>query len=152
MLALTFPGGQRRSRGLPIGSGQELAVATVVMADVARAAGVSHQTVSRVVNQHPSVTPETRAKVRQVIAELGYRPNSTARALARRRSGIIGLATTDVGNYGPVSTLLAAEHAARDAGFFLSVASARSGDATGVRGAVERLLLQGVEGVVMVVP
>lgn len=52
-----------------------------VMRDVARLAGVSHQTVSRVINGHPNVAPQTRERVEQAIAELGYRPNLAARAL-----------------------------------------------------------------------
>ena len=52
-----------------------------VMADVARLAGVSHQTVSRVINGSPSIRPATKARVEQAIEELGYRPNTAARAL-----------------------------------------------------------------------
>ena len=56
------------------------------MTDVARLAGVSHQTVSRVLNGHPSVREETAGRVRAAIAELGYRPNRAARALVTGRS------------------------------------------------------------------
>ena len=49
--------------------------------DVARLAGVSHQTVSRVLNQHPSIRPETKQRVLDVMAELQYKPNRAARAL-----------------------------------------------------------------------
>ena len=55
-----------------------------VMADVARLAGVSHQTVSRVINGSPSIRPATKARVEQAIVELGYRPNTAARALVTR--------------------------------------------------------------------
>ena len=61
-----------------------------VMADVARLAGVSHQTVSRVLNQHPNVRPQTREKVLAAIRELGYRPNAAARALVTRRTHTLG--------------------------------------------------------------
>ncbi|WP_225215557.1 LacI family DNA-binding transcriptional regulator [Cellulomonas avistercoris] len=62
------------------------------MQDVARRAGVSNKTVSNVVNDHPHVRPETRARVQHVIAELGYRPNLSARGLRSGRTGVIGLA------------------------------------------------------------
>ncbi|WP_243882644.1 LacI family DNA-binding transcriptional regulator [Cellulomonas dongxiuzhuiae] len=62
------------------------------MQEVARRAGVSNKTVSNVVNDHPHVRPETRARVQQAIAELGYRPNLSARGLRSGRTGVIGLA------------------------------------------------------------
>ncbi|MBO3087962.1 LacI family transcriptional regulator [Cellulomonas dongxiuzhuiae] len=64
----------------------------VTMQEVARRAGVSNKTVSNVVNDHPHVRPETRARVQQAIAELGYRPNLSARGLRSGRTGVIGLA------------------------------------------------------------
>src|SRR5689334_8733839 len=62
-----------------------------VMNDVARLAGVSHQTVSRVLNQHPSVSPATRERVLEAVRQLNYRPNAMARGLAGRRSRVIGV-------------------------------------------------------------
>ncbi|WP_163363618.1 LacI family DNA-binding transcriptional regulator, partial [Enterobacter cloacae] len=59
--------------------------------DVARIAGVSKKTVSRVINRSPLLNGDTRAKVEQVISELGYVPNVQARALALRRNFLIGL-------------------------------------------------------------
>ena len=72
-----------------------------VMADVARLAGVSHQTVSRVVNGHPNLRPETRDRVLRAIRQLGYRPNTAARALVTRRSGTIGVIGSRSGFWGP---------------------------------------------------
>src|SRR6185437_4653074 len=59
---------------------------SAVMMDVARLAGVSHQTVSRVLNDHPSVRAQTRDRVLEAMRELDYRPNSAARALVTKRS------------------------------------------------------------------
>src|SRR5690606_40908305 len=59
------------------------------MADVAALAGVSHQTVSRVLNGHRSVRPATREKVLEAIAQLGYRRNSAARALVTARTATV---------------------------------------------------------------
>jgi transcriptional regulator with XRE-family HTH domain len=59
--------------------------------DVARLAGVSRSTVSRVMNGKDDVRPEVRTRVRQVIAETGFRPSATARSLVSRRTGVLGL-------------------------------------------------------------
>lgn len=95
------------------------------MADVARLAGVSHQTVSRVINSHPSVRPETRERVRAAMAELNYRPNRLARALVTARSGTIGVLTSGSVRWGPMSTLVAIEEAARMRGLEVQVRSLR---------------------------
>src|SRR5919112_1962102 len=82
------------------------------MTDVARLAGVSHQTVSRVLNDHPNVKEQTRLRVRAAIAELGYRPNRAARTLVTGRSQLIGLVTVDqvAGAKAATRHLLAAGH------------------------------------------
>ena len=85
------------------------ATRALVMSDVAARAGVSHQTVSRVVNGHPNVAPGTRERVQRAIAELGYRPNTAARALATGLSRTIGLVTINVNQYGPAQTLIGLE-------------------------------------------
>jgi DNA-binding LacI/PurR family transcriptional regulator len=122
------------------------------MTDVARAASVSHQTVSRVLNGHPNVRPATRERVLAAIAELGYRPNLAARALATGRSTALGLVTLNTTLFGPVATLYAVEQAARDAGYSVSVASVRAIDRMSLTDAVERLVRQGVAGLVVIAP
>jgi len=91
-----------------------------VMADVARLAGVSHQTVSRVLNEHPNVRPLTRERVLAAIRELAYRPNAAARTLVTRRTHTLGVITTDTMLYGPTSMLYGFERAAHDAYFVSS--------------------------------
>ena len=118
------------------------------MADVAARAGVSHQTVSRVVNGHPNVAAATRQRVLEAIAELGYRPNSAARALATGSSRTIGLAIANVSQYGPAQTLLGLEHAAREAGYFLTVSVLDDDSASNLIEAVERLATQSVDAIV----
>ena len=81
------------------------------MADVARLAGVSHQTVSRVLNSHPNVKPQTRDSVLAAIAELGYRPNAAARTLVTRRTRTLGVVSFDTTLYGPASMLYGIERA-----------------------------------------
>ncbi|MGW4806829.1 LacI family DNA-binding transcriptional regulator [Kitasatospora sp. NPDC004272] len=123
-----------------------------VMADVAKLAGVSHQTVSRVLNGAPHVRPGTRDRVLAAIRELDYRPNSAARALVTRRSQTLGVVSFESTLYGPASMLDGIERAARSAGYFVSVASLRALDSRSVQEAVDRLRDQGVEGVVVVAP
>ena len=84
------------------------------MVDVARRAGVSHQTVSRVLNEPASVRPATRERVLAAIEELGYRRNMAARALVTDSSRMIGVMTAfSHFYYGPASTTAAIELAER---------------------------------------
>jgi LacI family transcriptional regulator len=122
------------------------------MTDVARLAGVSHQTVSRVVNGHPQVRAETRERVLRAMAELSYRPNAMARALASRRSRILGVVSFDTILYGPASTLLGIERAARAAGYGVSIVTLERVDRNGVLGAVDALDGQGVDGIIIIAP
>lgn len=120
--------------------------------DVAHVAGVSHQTVSRVVNNHPNVSTATREKVESAIAELGYRRNTAARSLVTRRSQTIGVLASDLSQYGPAHTLLGVEQAARDAGYFVSIAALREVTKEGILKAVSHFTDQVVEGIVVLVP
>lgn len=122
------------------------------MVDVAKLAGVSHQTVSRVLNDHPNVRPQTRLRVRAAMAELGYRPNSAARALVTGRTQIIGVVAQNSTLYGPASVLAAFERAAAEAGFGVGVASVHNLDHGSISEAVERHLSQRVDGIVVIAP
>src|SRR5688500_19613308 len=88
----------------------------VVMFDVARVAGVSQKTVSRVVNGAPYVRPDVRERVNRAIAELGYRPNAAAQALRRVRSHTIGVLAVGTRFFGPSRRGCTLEHAVRPAG------------------------------------
>ena len=122
------------------------------MNDVARLAGVSHQTVSRVLNEHESVRPETRARVQAAIEELGYRRNFAARALVTRRSGTIGVITTGRSLFGPQRAVVAIEEAAREAGYFISMATVKRASARVMKELLDHLLGQGVDGIVVIAP
>ncbi|MBW4095324.1 MAG: LacI family DNA-binding transcriptional regulator [Acidobacteria bacterium] len=122
------------------------------MEDVAKVAGVSHQTVSRVLNNNPNVSPGTRERVEQAIAQLGYRRNSAARSLVTRQSQTIGVLAAEMSEYGPASTLLAVERAARDAGYFVSIAGLREVTKAGIAEAVRHFQDQAVDGIVVLVP
>ena len=120
----------------------------LVMADVAARAGVSHQTVSRVVNGHPSVAPQTRERVERAIAELGYRPNVAARALVTGSTRTIGFVSVNINQYGPAQTMVGLEQAARSAGYSLSVSILDDATAEAMRVAVDRFAAQPVDAVV----
>ena len=120
------------------------------MFDVARRAGVSHQTVSRVLNDLSGVAASTKLRVEQAIADLNYTPSPAARAMAKRRSGSIGLIQAGRPDYGPSSAALGFNEAARDAGYTVSQASMRTLDADTLTRAVHRLALQRVEVIVLI--
>ncbi|WP_149825499.1 LacI family DNA-binding transcriptional regulator [Streptomyces tailanensis] len=122
------------------------------MADVARQAGVSHQTVSRVLGDHPNVRDETRAKVLRAIEEMGYRRNFSARALATRRTRTLGVVASNTTLYGPASTLFALEEAARAEGYLVSTVSLRRLTVETLSEALDRLSEGGVEGVIAIAP
>ncbi len=132
--------------------GEHAARVPAVMSDVARVAGVSAMTVSRVLNNHPSVRPETRRRVLDAVEELEYRRNPAARALVTRRSLTVGVVAFDATLYGQAATIRGVEHAARDAGYFVSIASGKSIDARSIAEVTESLVAQSVEGVVVVAP
>ena len=121
------------------------------MADVARLAGVSHQTVSRVVNDHPNVRPHTRDNVLAAITQLAYRPNAAARTLVTRRTHTLGVISCDTDLFGPASMLYGIETAAAGS-YFVSVASLPALDHGVATEAVERLLGQAVEGIIVIAP
>lgn len=120
--------------------------------DVAGRAGVSHQTVSRVINNHPNVSKSTRERVEAAIAELGYRRNTAARSLVTRRSQTIGVLGSELAQYGPANTLLGVEQAARDAGYFVSIAALRTVSREAISDAVRHFMDQSVDGIVVIVP
>jgi DNA-binding LacI/PurR family transcriptional regulator len=120
--------------------------------DVARCAGVSYQTVSRVLNHSAGIRPQTRQRVLDAIAELGYRPNQAARALVTSRSQVIGvLVATRAAAYGVQKMVYEIEDAAGDAGYRVAIATCLSDDVS-VRDAVDRLVAQAVEALVVVGP
>ena len=123
-----------------------------VMSDVARLAGVSHQTVSRVLNDHASVRAQTRSRVMEAIAELGYRPNPIARALATRGFRSVGVVTNDTVAHGPSSTLLGIERAARERGWGLTIAAPRTASRSAMLDAIEVVLDQGPGGLLVIAP
>ena len=118
--------------------------------DVARLAGVSHQTVSRVVNDLPNVRPATRKRVEDAIRQLRYRPSTAARALVTKRSRTIGLITTGNPDYGPSNIVFGFNEAARNERYTVSISSMLETDDRSIRSAVELLLGQNAEAIVLI--
>ncbi|WP_166866087.1 MULTISPECIES: LacI family DNA-binding transcriptional regulator [unclassified Salinibacterium] len=119
--------------------------------DVARLAGVSHQTVSRVLNDLPNVRPATRARVEHAIAQLRYSPSPAARALVTRRTRTIGLISPGVSDYGPASTAMHFNFAARAARYSVEAISSLDEEPSAIRSVVEALLRQRVDAIVLIV-
>jgi DNA-binding LacI/PurR family transcriptional regulator len=122
------------------------------MSDVAALAGVSHQTVSRVLNGSSQVRAATRERVRSAMRELDYHPNLSARALVTGRSRTVGVVTFDTTLYGPASTLVGVERAAHAAGYFVSIVSLESLDRSAVVEAIERLRGVTAAGIMVIAP
>jgi DNA-binding LacI/PurR family transcriptional regulator len=122
-----------------------------LMVDVARRAGVSHQTVSRVLNDHPNVSPQTRAGVMAAIRDLGYRRNAAARTLVTGRTNTLGVISFDTTLYGPASMLYGIERAAHP-GYSVAIASLPAFDRQTLLEAVDRFLGQAVEGIIVIAP
>jgi len=118
--------------------------------DVAAAAGVSYQTVSRVLNDSPRVRPDTRRTVVEVIERLGYRPNRAARALGLGRAAAVTVVTSDTMLYGYASTLQGVEEAARAAGMAVGVRVVESASDADVQQAVDYVSDPSAGGVVVI--
>ncbi|WP_292859402.1 LacI family DNA-binding transcriptional regulator [Microbacterium sp.] len=123
----------------------------VSMADVAEAAGVSGQTVSRVANDRSNVDPDTRARVLEAMNRLGYRPNSAARALRSGRFHSIGVIMFSLSSYGNTRTLDAVASVAAAEGYSLTLITVASATQSDVSGAFVRLREHAVDGVVILI-
>lgn len=120
--------------------------------DVARLAGVSPMTVSRVINDSVRVRPETRAKVEAIIADIGYAPDPAARILARAGAGRIGLLYANPSNAYLAEVLAGSLSGARAAGLLLMIEPSQAGDPVAERLAVSRLAAGGAQGLIVPPP
>lgn len=128
----------------------------VTMADVAMAAGVSLQTVSRAFNPGAVIRPATRERIITVATELGYRRNLAARTLATRRSGLVGVVVSALDHFGPATTITGITEAAQRAGYAIVLAAlpdplpGGAGASAAVEAAIEQLCEQGVEAILVI--
>ncbi|WP_405725508.1 LacI family DNA-binding transcriptional regulator [Streptomyces sp. NBC_00028] len=130
--------------------GRRVGAPSVSMADVARLAGVSSQTVSRVSNGYAGVNEETRQQVLAAMRELGYRPNSAARALKRGEFRTLGVITFSLSTTGNVRTLEAIATAAAAEGYAVTLLQATVPTQDEVRGAFSRLEELAVDAVIVI--
>lgn len=124
----------------------------VTIKDVAQAAGVSTQTVSRVINNRPEVLPETRAHVQKIIAELGYAPNVIARSLSRGRSNTLGVVGYGLNYFGSTSTLTGIEQKTNELGFSLLLTLLDQFQPAHIDRILNHLLSRQVDGIIWTVP
>lgn len=116
--------------------------------DVARLAGVSHQTVSRHLKGFAGIRPETRERVERALERLDYRPNMTARTLATNRSHRVGALTHEISQVGPSKIMQGASAAAREAGYLLDIVSLDVEDADAVQQALTLITQQDIAGLI----
>lgn len=124
----------------------------VTIRDVAAVAGVSHQTVSRVINNRPDVADETRRRVWQIIEELNYQPSAIARSLIHQRSFTLGVVTAGLKYVGPSRTLSGITGQAEAMGYTLVLKELPSFDTHDVQPLLNSLMARQVDGIIWAVP
>lgn len=124
----------------------------VTIRDVAQAAGVSTQTVSRVINSRPDVSPDTRLRVQQIIADLGYSPNVLARSLSSGSTNTFGVVGYGLGYFGPSNVLQGIERKSNELGFSLLLSLLDDFDSDQIDEILDNLLSRQVDGIIWAVP
>jgi DNA-binding LacI/PurR family transcriptional regulator len=120
--------------------------------EVASVAGVSTQTVSRVINERPDVSPETRRRVQEVIKELSYQPSALARSLISQRTHTLGVVTAGLRHIGPSRTLSGITSAAEEAGYSVLLKELPSYDTEDITPIFQAFLSRHVDGIIWAVP
>lgn len=124
----------------------------VTITQVAAEAGVSTQTVSRVINHHPNVAPETRRRVLQVIDRLGYQPSNIARSLIQGYSRTVGVVGYGLEYFGPSRTLSGIEQQANELGYSLLLSLMRHPEKNDVEQVLRDMLSRYVDGIIWAMP
>ncbi|HVM72731.1 MAG TPA: LacI family DNA-binding transcriptional regulator [Anaerolineales bacterium] len=124
----------------------------VTIKEVAKTANVSTQTVSRVINERPDVSPTTRKSVQDVIQKLGYQPSALARSLIHQRSYTLGVVTAGLRHIGPSRTLNGITTAAEEAGYALLLKELPRYDTDNVEPIFQALISRHVDGIIWAVP
>ena len=120
--------------------------------DVARHAGVSYQTVSRVLNKSVNVAEKTRTRVEQAIEELRYVPNRLAQQLVGKHTLTLGLITTSLALHAPSQIAASVKKHAREAGYQVLISMIDGNDATAIQQSINDFKSQFVEKIVINVP
>jgi len=120
--------------------------------EVAQAAGVSHQTVSRYLRDEGGLRPATREKIDKAVAELDYKPNLIARSMRTRRTNRIAIVLPELTSFVPIPVLRGASGAARAAGYTTDVVGLEGDETRRAEGTLSLLYSQQVEGVLSFTP
>jgi len=120
--------------------------------DVAAAAGVSYQTISRVLNGRPDVSDETRQRVLEIVQQMDYQPSAAARTLTKGRSMTIGVVASGLQYFGPSQTLVGVESYASQMGYSLMLQLAQDPELDDFERIFDELLTHQVAGVIWTVP
>lgn len=120
--------------------------------DVAKLAGVSHQTVSRAINNADNIREETRQRVLDAMAELKYQPNRAARSLATSRSKLIGVLTSDAGIFSAEDLRLSIDTETRAEGYFAIAVRVDAEQESSIENALNQLSELGIEAIIVVAP
>mgnify|MGYP001239199056 CR=1 FL=1 len=124
----------------------------VTLNDVAELSGVSYQTVSRVINNHPSVAEETRQRVLGAIQNLNYHPNRAARSLVTNRSDTIAIISFGTSFYGPGQMVSHITHNAKESGYRVSLSTVEHLEWSEVKAAIDDLHEHLIDGIIMIAP
>ena len=120
--------------------------------EVASVAGVSTQTVSRVINERPDVSPETRRRVQEVIKALSYQPSALARSLISQRTHTLGVVIAGLRHIGPSRTLSGITSAAEEAGYSVLLKELPSYDTEEITPIFQAFFSRHVDGIIWAVP
>jgi LacI family transcriptional regulator len=120
--------------------------------EVAEAAGVSTQTVSRVLNNRPDVAPDTYDRVQRIIAETGYSPNMFARGLTQGRSHVLGVVAFGLDYFGPSRVLTGIDQQAAEMGYSISLNLIHRPETDDVYEILSSLFARQVDGVIWAIP
>ena len=129
-----------------------IAKSKITIKDVARAAGVSTQTVSRVLNNRPDVSTETRIHIKKVIQELGYAPNYLARGLSSGKTNTLGVVGFGLDYFGPANVLTGIEKKAVEYGYSVLLALIDTFDKDTVDRVLSQFVAQQVIGIIWAIP
>jgi LacI family transcriptional regulator len=124
----------------------------VTLQDVAKLAGVSAKTVSRVVNNQGEISEATRQRVQAAIKQLGYRPNILARSLVNQRSDTLAVVASGLEYYGPSHSLIGIEQQSYDLGYSLLLSLLPRPDDTNVGPVLDAFIARRVDGIIWAVP
>jgi len=124
----------------------------VTIKDIAATAGVSTQTVSRVLNNHPDVSQETLDRVKRVIKDTGYSPNILARSLIRGRSHMLGVVAYGLKYYGPSRMITGIERRAAELGYSMFLHLIHDPETNDVEFQIKSLLAHQVDGIIWAIP